>query len=191
MIEVLLSATTPRQLLIGKVIGIGVVALVNAALIMITALITASIVGLGIASGFRAADIALGAVWFVLGYCLYCGAFAAAGAMCSRVEDAQGASMPLMVPMLGGYLLSFSALGTVTIAHWIFAFFPPSGVILMPVLYATGAAQLWHVLVTMALTVVCIVLIMLLAARIYERSVLRTGKRISWRTALSRNAPAT
>ena len=134
VIEVLLAAATPRQLLIGKVIGIGFVALVNAALIMATALITASIVGLGIASGFRPADVALGAVWFVLGYSLYCGAFAAAGALCSRVEDAQGASLPLMVPLLGGYLLSFSALGSVTIVHWILAFFPPSGVIPMPLL---------------------------------------------------------
>lgn len=191
VIEVLLAAATPRQLLIGKVIGIGFVALVNAALIMATALITASIVGLGIASGFRPADVALGAVWFVLGYSLYCGAFAAAGALCSRVEDAQGASLPLMVPLLGGYLLSFSALGSVTIVHWILAFFPPSGVILMPLLYAVGEAQLWHVLVTMALTVACIVAVMLLAARIYERSVLRTGKRLSWKAALSRDAPAT
>ena len=51
-------------------------------------------------------------------------------------------------------------------------------------LYAVGAAPLWAVFLSMALTVAAIVVVAMLAARIYERSVLHAGRKISWRQAL-------
>jgi ABC-2 type transport system permease protein len=184
VVEVLLSAITPRQLLFGKLLGIGVVALAHAVVLIATALVAAQIAGLDVLDGFRLGDIAVGALWFLLGYILYCCAFAAAGALCSRAEDAQGAAMPIMMPMLAGYIVGFSAAGGASTVLWVLAFFPPTAVLCMPVLNALGVVPVWGVLLSMLLTLATAVLIALLAARIYERSILRTGKRVSWREAL-------
>lgn len=186
VVEVLLSAITPRQLLIGKVIGIGVVALINATVLVAVALVTSKIVGLDVLDDFRVGDIALGGVWFLAGYALYCSAFAAAGALCSRPEDAQGAAMPIMLPMLAGYIVGFTAFGGATTLLWVMAFFPPTAVLAMPVLYALGEVPFAGMLLSLAVTLAAAWVIARIGAKIYERSILRTGKRLSWKDALSR-----
>ena len=60
----------------------------------------------------------------------------------------------------------------------------------MPVLDATGEVPIWAVVLSMALTLATAYGIAIVAARIYRRSILRTGKRMSWKDAL-RNASAT
>jgi len=173
----------PKQLLIGKVIGIGAVALAHAAVLIVVALVTTQVMDVDIASGIAPGDLALSAVWFVLGYSLYCNAYAAAGSLVSRVEDAQTVAFPIMLPLLFGYIVSFSIAGGASTLLWVLAFIPPTAVVAMPTLYAAGDAPLWAVGVSMALTVAAIIAVAMLAARIYERSVLRTGRKLSWREA--------
>lgn len=188
VVEVLLSAITPRQLLVGKVAGIGVVALANAAVLVTVGLVASRIVGLDVLAGFDAADVAMGGVWFIAGYALYCGAFAAAGALCNRPEDAQGAALPITLPLLAGYIVGFTAFGGATPLLWVFAFVPPTAVLAMPVLYALGEVPVAVMLLSLALTLVCSWLLLRLGGRIYERSILRTGKRLAWKDAFARSS---
>lgn len=188
VVEVLLSAVSARQLLIGKIMGIGVMALFQASVMIVVALVTARIVELDVLDGFRPADLAVGGVWFLLGYALYCSAFAAAGSLCSRVEDAQGVAVPIMLPLIASYVIGFTAAGGANTLLWVLSFFPPTAVLTMPVLSATGVVPIWAVVASMAITLVAAYLTALLAARIYSRSILRTGKRVSWREALSRRS---
>ncbi len=186
VVEVLLAVIRPRQLLVGKVIGIGTVALVHAAVLIAVALVTTRVMDVDIASGIAVGDLLLAASWFVLGYALYCSAYAAAGSLVSRVEDAQTAAFPIMLPLLFAYIASFSVADGANTLVWVLAFIPPTAVVAMPTLYAVGEAPLWAVGVSMALTVAAIVAVGLLAARIYERSVLHAGRKLSWREALRR-----
>ncbi len=186
VVEVLLAVIRPRQLLVGKVIGIGTVALVHAAVLIAVALVTTRVMDVDIASGIAVGDLLLAAAWFVLGYALYCSAYAAAGSLVSRVEDAQTAAFPIMLPLLFGYIASFSVADGANTLVWVLAFIPPTAVVAMPTLYAVGEAPLWAVGVSMALTVAAIVAVGLLAARIYERSVLHAGRKLSWREAMRR-----
>jgi ABC-2 type transport system permease protein len=188
VVEVLLSALTARQLLFGKIIGIGALALVHAAALVSSALVSAAIVGMDVPDGFRAADVLVGALWFLLGYALYCSAFAAAGSLCSRAEDAQGAVLPIMLPLVAGYIIAFSAAGGPSTLLWVLAFFPPTAVQCMPVLYATGEAPVWAMLLSMAMTAVGAYGLARLAATIYSRSILKSGKRVSWREAIGRRS---
>jgi ABC-2 type transport system permease protein len=74
------------------------------------------------------------------------------------------------------------------------AVLPPTAVLAMPTLYAIGAAPLWAVALSMAITAVTAVVVVNLAAKIYERSVLRTARKIGWREAFRARAdiePAT
>jgi ABC-2 type transport system permease protein len=183
VIEVLLAVIRPKQLLIGKTVGIGSVALVHAFVLIAVAFVTTRAVGADITGGLRAGDLIVGAVWFLLGYSLYCSVFAAAGALCARVEDAQAYAFPVMIPLLFAYLASFSAASGANTLLWILAFIPPTAVLAMPSLYAIGAAPLWAVALSMAITAVTVVLVVNVAAKIYERSVLRTARKIGWREA--------
>jgi ABC-2 type transport system permease protein len=191
VVEVLLAMITPRQLLTGKIVGIGTVALVHALVLIVTAYVTSKIVGVDLAAGLSLGGLSISVVWFLLGYALYCGAYAAAGALVSRVEDAQSAAFPIMLPLLVGYLLSFSAIGGASTLLWVLAFIPFTGVIVMPTLYTVGEAELWHVGVAMALTVVTIVVVLGVAAKVYERSVLHSGRKLSWKEAFRRPAEIT
>ena len=190
VVEVLLAVITPRQLLFGKVIGIGSIALLHAAVLIVTALVTTRIMGVDLTDGIAVGDLALAGVWFVLGYALYCGAYAAAGSLVSRVEDAQSIAFPVMLPLLFGYLVSFTAAGGANTLLWVLAFIPPTAVVAMPMLYAVGEAPVWAMFLSMALTVAATVLVARLAARIYARSVLQSGKRVGWRQALGRDDEA-
>ena len=186
VVEVLLAVIRPRQLLVGKVVGIGTVALMHAAVLIAVALVTTRVMDVDIATGIAPGDLLLAGMWFLLGYALYCGAYAAAGSLVTRVEDAQTVAFPIMLPLLFGYIVSFSVAGGASTLLWILAFLPPTAVVAMPTLYAVGEAPLWAVAISMALTVAAIVGVGLLAARIYERSVLHAGRKLSWREAFRR-----
>ncbi len=188
VVEVLLAMITPRQLLVGKIAGVGIVALIHAAVLILVALVTARVMGVDLTSGVSASNLLLTAVWFLLGYGLYCGAYAAAGSLVSRVEDSQSVAFPVMLPLLFGYFASFTAAGGASTLLWVLAFFPPTAVVAMPTMYAIGAAEAWMVPISMALTVVTIALVANLAARIYERSVLHSGRKLSWKEALGRRS---
>jgi ABC-2 type transport system permease protein len=184
VVEVLLAMISPRQLLVGKIAGIGIVALLHAAVLIVVALVTSRAMGVDLTSGVTPGDLAVAAVWFVLGYSLYCTAYAAAGSLVSRVEDGQSVAFPIMLPLLFGYIASFSAAGGASTLLWVLAFLPPTAVVAMPTLYAIGAAEPWMVVVSMALTVVAIVGVAIVASKVYERSVLHSGRKMSWRDAL-------
>jgi ABC-2 type transport system permease protein len=191
VVEVLLSTLTARQLLFGKILGIGTLALCHAAALVATALVTATVIGIDVPDGFRASDVLVGAAWFIVGYALYCSAFAAAGSLCSRAEDAQSAVLPIMLPLLGGYIIAFSAAGGDSPLLWVLAYFPPTAVQCMPVLYATGAAPVWAMLLSMVITAATAVGVAMLAGAIYSRSILKSGKRVSWRDAIRKGSSST
>ena len=86
--------------------------------------------------------VAIGALWFVLGYAFYCTAFAAVGSLLSRSSDAANASFPLVIPLIVAYGMSFSVLfGHVSSFYRVLAFLPPTAPVAMPTIYAVGAAS--------------------------------------------------
>lgn len=190
VVEVLLSTLSSRQLMFGKILGIGLLALIHASVMLGTAVATAKIVGLDVLDGFRVGDLAVGLVWFLLGYVLYCCAFAAGGSLISRPEEAQGVALPIMLPLIVSYIVGFSAAEGPNTLLWVLSFFPPTAVLCMPVLSATGAVPIWAVLVSVAITAVFAYVVAIGAARIYERSILKSGKRVPWRDAFGRRTDA-
>ena len=99
-------------------------------------------------------------------------------------------ALPIMLPLILGYIIGFSAAEGPNTLLWVLSFFPPTAVLCMPVLSATGAVPVWAVLVSIAITAAFAYVVALGAAKIYERSILKTGKRVSWREAFGRRADA-
>lgn len=192
VVEVLLSSVRPVQLLVGKVLGIGVLALAQAAMMIAAFVIAGFASGSSLVHGGTLGTVVAGAVFIVLGYAFYCTAFAAAGSLVSRQSDVNTTIMPVQLPLILAYALSYTVIyanGASKFFH-VLGFLPPTAPIAMPVLYAAGDVPAWQVVVSAVLCAFGTVWMARLAVRIYANSILRTGPRISFRQAIreSRNA---
>ena len=192
VVEVLLSAVRPVQLLLGKVLGIGLLALAQAAGMLVVFIVAGFASGSSLVHGAALGVVIAGGVFIVLGYAFYCTAFAAAGSLVSRQSDVNSTILPVQLPLIITYALSYTVVyanGASTFYH-VLGFLPPTAPIAMPVLYAAGDVPLWQVAVAAVLTAVGTVWMARIAVRIYANSILRTGPRISFRQAIKESRSA-
>ena len=197
VMELLITAATPRQLLTGKVLGTGAAGLSQ--YVVIVAAVIAGVLATGPAeralgispSGeLSFATLGLGfatvsTLLFLGGFLLYCTLYAAAGSVVSRQEDVQAAAGPLTMLAMVGYFGSFVALNALD-ADWVrvasmVPIFSPS---LLPARMATGPVPWTEIALALALLATAVVVATWLAARIYSAGVLLYGQRPSWRAVL-------
>jgi ABC-2 type transport system permease protein len=182
--EVILSAVRPRELLAGKVIGIGLLGLGQFASIAVAGTIAATWAGRHLPPSTPGA-IGLIVVWFLLGYAFYCCAFAAAGAASSRQAEAPVAAGPLTLLILLGYVV---ALGVQSNPDGLLAlitpFIPPLAPMTMPARMLLGHAAPWELPVSAAVTLAATYGLVRLAGRAYSGTILRSGSRVTLREAL-------
>jgi ABC-2 type transport system permease protein len=183
--EVLLSAVRPQQLLVGKVVGIGPVGLAQLAIAVVAGLLTNAAV--------HSAKIP-GSVWvlmpaflafFIAGFALYAFALAAAGALIARPEEVQSATLPLIVPLPIGYVLTFVAVSSPH-ATWlrVISWLPPLTPTLMPARIALGAVDWWEYPLVTVIMLASIYGTVRAASAAYAGGLLRGGERLTWRMAL-------
>ncbi|HUC04967.1 MAG TPA: ABC transporter permease [Acidimicrobiales bacterium] len=187
VVEVLLAAVRPLQLLGGKVLGIGIVAMSQAALIVAVALITAAATGSDLLHGTGPLQLVSDLVWLVLGYAFYCWMFAAAGSTAERQDQVQTLVFPLSLPSLLGYIMALTTAGTgsPSLFFKVLAFLPPTAPFDMPVLVGLGQTTWWQFMAAVLFSLVGTAGMAMLAARIYRRAVLRTGTRVKVRELFS------
>jgi len=192
VIEVLLSSVRPTQLLIGKVLGIGLLALGQAVGMVIVFIIAGFASGSNLVHGATLGVVIAGGVFIVLGYAFYCTAFAAAGSLVSRQSDVNSTIMPVQLPLILAYALSYTVIyanGASKFYH-VLGFLPPTAPIAMPVLYAAGDVPVWQVAVSALICAAGVVWMARIAVRIYANSILKTGPRISFRQAIRESRKA-
>ncbi|WP_305094075.1 ABC transporter permease [Prescottella sp. R16] len=187
VVELLLSTLRPLQLLWGKVIGIGAVGLAQLTAYGVVGVGTGVATGVLTLGGTAWGTLAGTLGWFVLGFAFFAVLYAATGSMVSRQEDVNSTAMPLTILIMAMFFASFSAVqspdGTLSnVLSWI----PPFSAILMPLRIAAGVASGAQIAGTIVLMIVVTGGMSAIAARIYQRSILRIGKTVSWREALSR-----
>jgi ABC-2 type transport system permease protein len=195
VVEVLLAALRPVQLLAGKIIGIGLVGLLQLAVIGAIGLAVATVSGAITLPPDAAGTIGSVLLWFLLGYAFYSSLFAVAGAIVSRQEELQNTATPLNLLMVASFFVAFTSSvsgGDTTLAK-VSSFLPPVAPLVMPVRIAGGDTAMWEVALSLGIMLASIVAVVLLAARLYEGAILRTGARVklgdAWRSA--RRHPAT
>lgn len=185
VVEVLLVRARGSQMLAGKVIGIGIAALLQFALAVGAALASLAISGVEVPDEIWSA-LPLTLVWFLGGYALYSTLFALAGSLVSRQEDAQAAAMPIMSVLILAYMMVFTfGYDPESTASTVMSLLPPIAPLLMPMRMAAGAASVVEVAVALVLLVAAILAAWAATGRIYEQVLLRRGTRISWRDAAS------
>jgi ABC-2 type transport system permease protein len=184
VVELLLSAIRPRQLLAGKVIGIGLLGLGQLILIGLCGVVIGAASGQLDVNGDVAAAVGVVLLWFLLGFALYSCAFAVAGALVPRQEEIQVVTAPLTILILASFFLSFGALDdpSSTLAR-VLSLIPPSAPMVMPVRLIAGNVAAWQVVLSVALTAAAAAALIALAARVYSAAILRTGARVTLRSA--------
>ena len=183
VVELLLTTVSPRRLLAGKILGIGLLGLALLFIPGAAALAAGSLAGgAGLPSAAPKA-IALILLWFVLGYIFYSVAFAAVGALVSRQEDLNTAILPVTAVLTGAFYLAFIAVlsnpnGTVA---RVAAFVPPVSPMVVPARMVLGDMTAVGLAISVVLEVLAIGGMIASAAHAYERAILRMGAPVKLR----------
>jgi ABC-2 type transport system permease protein len=184
IIEVLLSSVKPFQLMLGKLIGIGLVSLTQVLLWAVSAIVLSALTALPLfaAASFRLPRIEwpillFFAVYFVLGYFLYSTLYLIVGALVSAEEDAQQLMLPIVfsavIPMLLFEQVVRQPNSLLSIALSLTPIFSP---ILMFARIAVQTPPWWQIALSLVLLVGTILGAVWLAAKIYRVGVLMYGK---------------
>jgi ABC-2 type transport system permease protein len=192
IMEIMISAATPFQLMMGKIIGIGLVGFTQV-LLVATSGVTAFLLQnpikeflFGTKTGGVQIDItkiSINAlifflIFYILGFMLYAALYAAVGSLVSRPEDVQAALAPLSIINIGAYLVAVFGLQAID-ATWVtvlsyFPFFTP---ILMFSRLVLGSAQWWEGAISVVVLLFFTVIFTWLSSRVYRAGVLLYGRK--------------
>ncbi|MFF3443490.1 ABC transporter permease [Streptosporangium sp. NPDC002721] len=186
IVEILLTSVRPWQLLGGKIVGLGALALANMVVIIVAGLGAAAATGLAADLPPGMTGIVVSALfWFVLGYAFFAAMAAALGSLVSRQEDANSVLTPMTMLMMVTYLVAyFAAVQPGSPLARILSLVPPFSSMVMPVRMAGGEVLLWEIAVAAVLMLLATAGTLMLGARIYSRAVLRTGARVKLSEAM-------
>ncbi|MDH4333798.1 MAG: ABC transporter permease [Chloroflexota bacterium] len=193
VMELLITAATPRQLLSGKVLGTGAAGLTQYAVVVAAAaggfalegLVAERVLGDGGSASLESVNLWVLApfgVFFVGGFLLYATLYAGLGSMASRQEDVQMATGPMLMVGMVGYFAAFIGLNTPE-AQWVqvaslIPFFSPY---VLPIRMLLASIEPWEWLVAGGLMVAFLFGALWVAARIYSAGVLLYGQRVNFR----------
>lgn len=186
VVEVLLATLQPWQMLGGKVLGIGILGLAQFALTMAAAFAAIRITGVVSLPAFDLQTVGVLVLWFLIGFGIYAALYAAAGSLTSRTEDAQSAALPMTMLAVVGFFVSFSVLDDPSsLVARITTFIPFTAGFVVPIRNSLGAISWAEHALAVVVALGAIVLLVVLAARIYAGGLLRFGSRVrikdAWR----------
>ena len=185
IIETLVTSTTPRTIVLGKTIGIGIVGLLQIAAIIATALISnALFLEEGILDGiidFNNITPFLGiitGVYFILGYAVYALLYALTGSTVGKPEDVQSANGPVaIVAVIGFYLAYFTMMNPTSELNKLAAILPISSPFCMPFRVMMGIATPQEIAISIAVIVVTIAIVAKVSIKIYSQAILNYGSK--------------
>lgn len=187
VVEILLAAIPAKAMMAGKVIGNSAMALFQVALVAGVLLL-----GMQINETVLPLD-GLGApiLWFVLlfaiGFVMIASLYAAAASLVSRQEDIGSTSLPVMMLIMLPYF-AVIFFNDDPQALRIMSFIPFCAPVAVPLRVFLGQGETWEHVAALGVLVLSTGLAIWFAATIYERSILRTGKAMTWSQALRSRA---
>lgn len=189
IMETLVTSTSPRTIVLGKTIGIGLVGLLQMLLFVITAIISAySFLDPELLSSLldlSNVTLYLGLitiVYFVLGYFVFALLYALTGSTVSKPEDIQSANMPVaFLCMIGFYLAYFTLIDPTGDLNIFASLFPFSSPFCMPLRIMMGLASGWDVALSILILILTCAIVARIAIKIYSNAILNYGSKMSLR----------
>ena len=187
IIETLVTSTSPKTIVLGKTIGIGIVGLLQMILLVGTALISAKVF---LEPGMIEQVLDMSAItpylgivtiiYFILGYFAYALLYALTGSTVSKPEDIQSANGPVaMLAVIGFYLSYFTMMNPTSEMNIFASLFPISSPFCMPFRIMMGLANSTDVIISIAILVVTIIVIANVAIKIYSNAILNYGTKMN------------
>ena len=190
VMELMISAASPRQLVVGKVLGIGCAGLTQYLLVALPAVAVLALqdeiaravlgaAGVGLPTGgLTIGLLAAYGLFFLLGFALFALIYAAVGSFVSRPDDLQTLSLPLSLVAMAGDLSALVVLlgGGGGFARFA-SFVPPLSPFAMLARLMVSNVQAWEVALAVAILVVTIVIVGIATVRVYATGVLLYGQR--------------
>ena len=189
IMETLVTSTSPRTIVLGKTIGIGLVGLVQVCLFVAIALISAklflepgmieSVLDMSQMTPYLAI---ITIVYFILGYFTYALLYALTGSTVGKPEDIQSANTPVAIlAVIGFYLSYFTMMNPTSDLNLFASLFPISSPFCMPFRIMMGIASGTEVAISIAILVVTILIIAKVAIKIYSNAILNYGTKMSFK----------
>ena len=186
IIETLVTSTSPKTIVLGKTIGVGVVGLLQLILLVGTALISAkafldpelinSILDISAITPYLGI---ITIIYFILGYLAYALLYALTGSTVSKPEDIQSANGPVaMLAVIGFYLSYFTMMNPTSSLNVFASIFPISSPFCMPFRIMMGLASTTDVLISIAVLIITILIIAKVAIKIYSNAILNYGTKM-------------
>jgi len=184
IMEILLATIQPSRLLAGKVIGIGLVGLLQLTIVGAAALLAVRVTNVAAIPALGVASILGDIFWFLIGFLFYATAYSAVGSLVSRQEEVQSAVAPIGILQIAAYLLVYAALPNPSgPLATVCSLLPPFAPILMAVRMAASPVPFWQVGLAVALVVASTIGLTWLAGRIYANTAMRLGARVRFMEA--------
>jgi ABC-2 type transport system permease protein len=197
IMEILVIAATPFQLMVGKIVGIGAagltqmggLVLVGISMLALQTPIKAALFGDAGSSfainitGTSIVMLLLVLLYFILSFLLYSSLYAVAGSLVTRPEEGRNAGGPITLLFMVGYIISvsFTAIPGVPDSLWvkILSYIPFWSPTLMLMRIGAGTVEWWEILLTVVLMALTIPACAWISARIYRLGVLADGQRFT------------
>ena len=189
IMETLVTSTSPRTIVLGKTIGIGIVGLIQICVIVAVALISANVflepellnavLDMSMMTPYLAI---MTIVYFILGYFAYALLYALTGSTVSKPEDIQSANTPVAIlAVVGFYLSYFTMMNPTSELNQFAAIFPISSPFCMPFRIMMGIASTSEIILSIVVLVITILIIAQVAIKIYSNAILNYGTRMTFK----------
>jgi ABC-2 type transport system permease protein len=181
IIEVLLSAASPFELMTGKIIGLCVVSLTVVGIWAVMAYSAARLAGINI--DITGTQLLFCLIYYILGFVLLGSIMAGVGSTCNTLKDAQNMMMPVtiivIIPMMSFHVIIQNPDGMYARA---LSFFPPvTSMVMVLRLSAGSSAGFLEIFSTIAVLIISVIFAVWLAAKVFRTGILMYGKKPSLR----------
>lgn len=188
IIETLVTSTSPKTIVLGKTLGIGIVGLLQMILLVGTALISAktflepgildSIIDVSKITPYLGI---ITIIYFIFGYFEYALLYALTGSTVSKPEDIQSANGPVAIlSIIGFYLSYFTMMNPASELNIFASMLPISSSFCMPFRVMMGLAKPTDVIISIVILLITGIIIAKIAIKIYSNAILNYGTKMSF-----------
>ena len=188
IIETLVTSTSPKTIVLGKTLGIGIVGLLQMILLVGTALISAkmflepgtldSIIDVSKITPYLGI---ITIIYFIFGYFEYALLYALTGSTVSKPEDIQSANGPVAIlAVIGFYLSYFTMMNPASELNIFASMLPISSPFCMPFRIMMGLAKPTDVIISIVILLITGIIIAKIAIKIYSNAILNYGTKMSF-----------
>jgi ABC-2 type transport system permease protein len=179
--EILFSSMRAFPLMMGKLIGVSLVALTQLGIWGVAFLIFSAWAAAGSSISMPQIPAMLFVyfvIYFLMGYFVYATVYAVVGSMVTTTQEGGQLALPVVLMLVAGFLLSRNIIRSPnsSLSFWtsMFPFFAP---ITMLMRIATETPPLWQILLSLGIGIATIIGLVWLASRIYRVGMLMYGKK--------------